>query len=300
MILLVLLACGGAPNKAATDDTSAAMPSEYLVDDPAPITLNLSGEEAGAAIDEVFGRVIPSQGAVVFDAYDEVMTYADGVCPGSSATADTEGTMWNATCTAASGASYTGFISTFRGQQGEVYASNMRGEATVTTPDGARLVVAGDVHTTVQETQHKWYSSVDGVLSYDGPAGQGTWLADTVAVSVAYTLLLDANDHLVRAEVEGFFGPLDGAVSAINFDGIEVAHTLDNPCPEEPAGIISVRDANGTWGELVFDLTFAPDGSGSIEDGLCDGCGTLWFDGVAVDTVCVDPQPLYDAQTPPW
>ena len=51
-------------------------------------------------------------------------------------------------------------------------------------------------------------------------------------------------------------------------------------CHLEPEGTVKVRTDDGSWAEVVFD------GEDAAE--LCDGCGSVTWDGEELGSICID------------
>lgn len=294
MVLSLLGCVAGTP-----EDSDPSWPSGYLLEDSAAPRLELRVEEVAEAVNDVFAQAIAINGHVLFVAYDAVMAHADPSCPPVDASED-GGSLWDTNCVAESGARYAGFISVFRGFQGDEYNSNLRGEATVLSPDGSRLVVAGDAHTTINEVARVWKSAVDGVMYYDGPGSEGSWVLGSPDVRMAYTLEANTAQELIAATLDGSVGSLEGAVSAVSLNEVVMRQDENFPCPVEPYGTLSVRDAHGSWGDVVFDVGLGEAGEYIVDAERCDGCGTLWFGGEDLGQVCVDPLNTLNTELPPW
>lgn len=301
-LLLLLAAC--TPPKAggdqpATTDTGTP-PAPYVVEDPDPTTLDLDTDQAAEAINTILATVLTYEGSVVFDVYDEIMTYGDDECPPVQVDEGTGASLWDADCTSNKGATFSGFVSQIRWQHGNEIEAALRAESTVTLPTGAELILGGAVNTLVNTNTNTWSNSISGVVSYDGPAATGTWLESNPDLLLTYSLTLSSANALQTADIDGSVGSLQGTVSAVDLNSLVLAQTADFPCPIEPSGWISLRDANGVWADVLFDVQADEEEGYTVDEADCDGCGTLWFDGEDLGQVCVDTAPLFETPMPPW
>ncbi|MFT5681712.1 MAG: hypothetical protein ACI8RZ_002618 [Myxococcota bacterium] len=283
------------PTVDTDDDTE---PSPYLVDDVEPATFSLTADQVVVAINEVIATAVDYDGHVAIEAFDEVMAYADDACPMNTSTAEGD-VFWDTICTAESGATYSGLMSLFESETEFERRGDLRAEVLITTPSDEQLVIAGDIHTSVNLVNRTWYSSVAGVVDYNGPASVGSWLEDASDITLEYTLSLSPEDELLQAVIDGSITTAAGAGTAVDMDDFVLSKAEGFPCPMEPSGRISIRDSQGVWADVVFDVELEGERY-TIGDGACDGCGTLWYDGENLGPVCVDVDPPFQAEMPPW
>ena len=294
-MLLLLQAC--TPPDPADSAPEVDLPAAYDEDGPVIAPPMITAEAATTAMDEVLSSALTFNADVMFQAYAEVMTYADDDCPSVSYGAG--GSMWDVNCSSDAGATYSGFVSEFEGMQGETFTRRMRGEATIDLPDGSRMIVAGDVGT--DERPQVWSSMILGVMRYDGLASAGTWVERAVDVNLEYSLTESSNDgSLVSVTLEGSVAGLVGEVTAVSFADFRATAAADFPCPIEPTGTVGIRDASGVWASVTFDVVGSAAEGYTIADGACDGCAPLVYDGVELGEVCVDTSSLFAAELPPW
>ena len=204
-------------------------------------------------------------------------------------------------CTNVEGDQFAGFVNDFVSTD-PVDARSYRAEATITTTDGRRLTIAGEGGIEASHDNRWWRSDVDGVMYYDGPAADGTWVVTGVELSLGYYLELGDDGAVSIVQLDGAVSDLEGDVSAVSFSDIQYAFSETNTeCPQEPYGSLAVRDATGVWADLVFDVEGDLKAGYTISDtALCDGCGTLWYGGDNLGQVCLDTAGLQGAEVPPW
>lgn len=306
--MLLLFACS--KPEEPTAEPAPYEPAAWVMPDGATPVPTLSPGSLAAAIGEAAARVRSSGASPVLAAWDEAMAGAD-TCPMWFGDA-TDG-YWLDTCTSAAGTTFSGYAALVAWDAASEGTGLIRdgrsiaGVASVTSADGTRLDVGGAARVVtftpegVAPGEPAWYgwwqSVVDGSFAYDGPAGEGTWLADgeTPALSAA---AYHAPAHDLRyLAVEGSL-PATGDASAVVFDGLVVMNEALEPDCREAAGVVSVRDADGVWYDVVFD---GPAAAGDPVDlAACDGCGAAWLRGEPAGEVCPDLSPLLAWETTPW
>jgi hypothetical protein len=296
MPLLVLLACT-APE--SDGERAADLPDAYLYEDTGSGSPDYTTDTVAAAVQGVWDRLQTLNASVLFDAYDEVAAFGDGACPTLSYPAGGV-TSWETTCSASTGADFAGFWYEYEATE-TVDVHRFRAEATVDGPGGEQLTLAGDAGTEADAANQRWESSVDGVMSYDGPAAAGTWLAEGLELSLEYEAHGPSVNGVPRMLVDGALSGLPGDVTAMSFTDLAFVPGTSSTCALEPSGSMSIRDAQGVWADLVFDLEAADDGTYRVDDAaLCDGCGTLWYGGEDLGQVCLDVTGVVNAPVPPW
>jgi hypothetical protein len=272
-----------------------------LYDDTTSGAPNLDADAVSAGTQAVLDRVLTFNANPLGISYDEMMALADATCPpidGSSAGLRS----WETNCTSEIGGEFAGFVNDYSSVS-PVTVRRFRAEATVTAPDGRRLTMAGDaeVQHQVQATGETRRSAVSGVMYYDGPAADGTWLSQGVELSLDYDLNTTAEGAMVILSLDGAVSGLEGEMSAVSFSDVEFDFAEGSACALEPAGTVAVRDAEGVWADLVFDADYDDESGLTIDDpGLCDGCGTLWYDGVELGQSCVDLSGLHASVADSW
>lgn len=138
-----------------------------------------------------------------------------------------------------------------------------------------------------------WYSVLEGGFAYDGPEAAGTWMNEGIAPSLTLQIIeipeeadIGFSGRIFNA-IGGVSG-LAGTASTVVLDAFQVwPAAFGNSCPEEPHGIVSVRDDEGLWYDVVFDGA-EPWTEEPIDPALCDGCGGIYFRGEKIGSTCVD------------
>lgn len=298
MYLLALFGCG--TTDATSGETAAELPSAWLYDETTSGAPNLDADAVSAGTQAVLDRVLTFNANPISRSYDEMMALADAECPPISSSTPGGG-AWETNCTAESGAEFAGFVSAYSSEDGAV-VRRFRAEATITALDGRRLTMAGDAESRwqAQSNGESRSSAVSGVMYYDGPAADGTWLAEDVELSLEYNLVT-ADGALVSLGLEGAVAGLEGEMSAVSFSDVQFSFPSGSACALEPAGTVAVRDAEGVWADLVFDAEYDSESGLTIDEPeLCDGCGTLWYDGTEFGQSCVDLTALHASVVDSW
>jgi hypothetical protein len=88
--------------------------------------------------------------------------------------------------------------------------------------------------------------------------------------------------------VNGGVSNLGGSVDTVSFDDLSLNGYWT--CNLEPSGSISIRDDAGYWYDVFFDVD---NETGAAPEGLCDGCGDVWYRGVRVTQACADFSPWF-------
>jgi hypothetical protein len=309
---MLLLACATPDEPAPAEEKYEPVP--YVVDEAAPPEAALSPEEIEAAIDEAAAGILGVNAAPVVAAYTEAMAESAG-CPDYY---EVDGSQyWYDECTTDTGTHYSGYAQWilydgYPDGAGNLYdGAGFYGVGSITRPDGASFSFGGAAYAlvatpeSIDPTDRNWYayfqSVVQGGFAYDGPAAAGTWLyeggAPDLSTVVYYAPGYDGKYVAVDGGVSDLTGEL---VTAVVMDGVILMSDAIVPdCPGEPAGVVSVRDAEGNWIDVLFHG--ATEWGGKPDDAaLCDGCGEAWFAGEPVGTVCPDFSPLLAWEDQPW
>ncbi len=307
-MLTLLLAC-----TPATDDPTAKVdepyaPAPYIVAEADPPVASISASELEGAIAEALSLGTAIRGDAVFPSYFAVMEGADEGCPNYY---ETDGNVyWYDACTSEDGTEFNGYSLYYYydhtdAGDGSFYTGDaMSGVAQVRDADGNAFEAGGAAYDLKIEGDGftYWYSVAQGGFSYDGPEAEGTWLEqglspDMVQI-VYYVPNGEAKAYLLQGSVSGLTGTFTSAV----FDGI----TMPDPtfagyyeaCALEPGGVVSLRDEDGAWYDVLFDGY--TDLQPTTPEGLCDGCGEAYYRGEALGTVCVDFTYLNSWEGAPW
>jgi hypothetical protein len=299
---LALLLSGCGPGAAPEDEASA--PAPYIFAEEDPPTSSMDPAELEAAITAAAATVLTLDAAPIFPAYAAAMAGTDPTCPYYY---DYQGSAyWYDACTASGGSSYNGYsfhqvYADYDAGDGNIYNGEaIYGVARIETADGHVFEAGGSAQQLVAtaDTYTYFQSLIQGAFTWNGPEADGTWLADGVAPDLTMTAYtIPSGGKYMR--VDGGLSGLGGTLDTVVFDAVTLFDTaLGSTCPTEPGGVVSVRDTDGEWYDVVFD---GPADIGEAADAsLCDGCGTAWFRGEYLGDVCADFSPLLAWETAPW
>ena len=120
------------------------------------------------------------------------------------------------------------------------------------------------------------------------------FLALVIGLGVALHLLENEREAVrkVRAANERYRGRqfaaragelASGSPALSLLPGIEAAHLL--------------RDAEGRWLSILFDVDAE---TWAVDEGACDGCGAVWWQGQEIGEACIDASVLLDWEERPW
>lgn len=226
----------------------------------------------------------------VLAAYRDLADGADAACPALFQDGDV--TYWLDQCTAASGTRFDGFGVDARQVLADGAATavveTVGGVATVSRDD-ARLTLDGFVQRAVTDDGAGVSTTlfVSGAFDTDHPAAAGSWVDEGVEPDLVITAYAFAGTPLATI-VDGALVGLPGAFPVVAFDAaalVEPASGIGD-CGLEPAGTVSVLDADGRWLDLVFDPAIV--GDVVVTDGGCDGCARAWAGAEDLGEVCLD------------
>ncbi len=313
-LILAALAC-------TTDvpiEEQPASPTPYIYEAEDSVTPELSVDDVETALSEVMGTLLSLNGSPAVDAYFSSMAGQQGDCPDYY---ENEGNVyWYDYCYSDDGSSFSGYGFGYLYEDYEEGGYFYNGGtvftvAEVTTGDGNSFSGGGsaqDLHLVVNEEaevhalyHEAWSSSISGAFSYDGPEGAGTWLNEDISPDLALVVYLVPENEVYPGyngklvQVQGGVGGFVGEVSAAVADNFTVWSGGMNLCPAEPMGMLSVRDTEGVWYDVVFDNVNQDDGE-TMDPDLCDGCGTVYVQGQAQGEACVDTTLLTDWTVAPW
>jgi hypothetical protein len=306
-LILLLSACDAGSGDVVVDDAPVeAVPYIYTTEDTATASLTVSDLELRVA--DALASTWTIDATPVFDAYEAVMTGADGYCPNYY---ELDGNQyWYDDCTSDLGAAFSGYAFFYR-YDGDVIdglaytGAALYGVGSATSAEGARLEFGGSAQTYtavpdgVAEDSDAYYvysvSQVQGGFAYD--ASTEGWLSNGEApdlVSVGYYVPSYAGIYVY---VDG--SPGSSEEGATVFDELILySENLMPDCPNEPYGGISVRDVDGEWYDIIFH---GPSEYGeAVDSALCDGCGDAYFHGELLGEVCADFSVLTNWEVSPW
>ncbi len=299
---------GGAADGGAADggagDGGTDEPSDYIYDED-PVQPDLTLDEVGLAVSEAVSAFVEVDPADWFAAYQEAASWQDDDCPYYIPDyQDTYGYWyWYDACTSGSGASYSGYAYGVIYDplwSGDYYYHDygwIYGDFASDLPDGQSLDFSGYSYNYRRDHtsgQRYWYASMTGDVVWTGPDFAGTWLSETWSLdftidAVGYEQYPDYSARGLSGGISG----LDGTANAIYFSDVWFGtETAGSTCPDEPSGLVRIRDDAGEWYELLFHGPAESGGSSFPED--CDGCGEVWFRGTYLGDACPSFTPLHD------
>ena len=320
-MLSLLLACGSpdqgpstlgdAPDQELVVDSAEDEVPPYVYEpDPEQSTPLLSTQDLADAVASGLDVQFSLDPRPFHTIYEQAVDHSDGDCPYVYEDyVEAYGYWyWYDTCTTTDGTRFAGngrhyhYDAYVDGYYDYVYRNYYYGSAKIVTPEGNTLTAAGyasNYQFTYYNDYEYFYSYMYGDYRWDGPEAQGTWLEQDLSI-VSYLYSNVSPDGGVWMNLDtSISGMEDELVTAIVFDGVVIYDELrSSPCPLEPSGTISVRDAEGDWYDIDFH---GPDsGATAMFPPDCDGCGDAWFDGQHIGQVCPDftPMLVWDGETP--
>lgn len=307
-MLPFLIACTSPEDDSATP-ADPYEPAPYIVPEEDPPQADFSAADVEAAIVEATALAKHLKGGDVFPAYFAIMEGADPDCPNYY---EQDGNVyWYDVCTSSNGTQYNGYSFYYRYENTDVgYGQHYTGDAVagvaqVWDAQGHEFLAGGtayDLQITGDGYVY-WYSIAQGAFAYDGPEASGTWLEEGLAPDMTQIVYYypegDARGYVLQGSVSGLSGGFTSAV----FDELTtldptMAAYAGGSCPEEPGGIVSLRDDAGNWYDVLFDGY--TDANPRTPDAQCDGCGQAYFRGEPLGAVCADFTSLNDWEGAPW
>lgn len=289
----------------ALDDTGTApnLADTGSLDLPAPV---LSADEIASAIAEADDALLTVSPSPVIAAYEQALAEADESCPAFYSS--TDGPYWYDDCVTTEGAHFDGYGTEIAYDGVLVDGASLSGRSvggggTVETVAGHTLSLHGSawqVEGSDAEGARVLSVALSGELGWDGPEAEGTWLESGLSGDFGLTLSWGVAARSLT--LSGSLAGLSGPVSAVAWEGFLLASAdAGSPCEAEPAGTIAVRDADGHWTEVLFDVPWDASeqrwGEMSAQD--CDGCGEAWFEGLDLGEVCLDFSRLLEGEDAP-
>jgi hypothetical protein len=312
LLYFVLCAsCGkkdtGAANTESTSETDTATP--YLADEEDLALPDFDAAALESVLDATLLNLRDLHGAPVFAAYEEALTAgADDDCPYWGTSEDA--IFWYGTCTASTGTTFEGYgllqEESSVNQYGILWSSvrNIYLVGNITAADGSTLKGTGNAFDWVGTD--KWgseymYSGMSDGFTYDGAAGEDTWLDGTAEPGFSWWAYWNESIGARSMSVSGSVGidDTEGLVNVIVLDDIVLYNAeFGSICDEEPMGTVSILDDKGNWYDLVFD---GPNwGTKEMDPEACDGCADAWFKGISLGSACADFSPLLDWADQPF
>lgn len=309
---LFLAACSVENDVSQVDDdttaTGAEAPGAYVyTDDEAQPTVDL--DHVQLALEDAADQLLLVDPTLWINAYTQAMAWEDYYCPYHYEDyLELYGyDYWYGGCETEDGGSYDGYAYGY--QYTEPVDSGvffywsygwLSGELGIEHPDGSALDLAGYFYTQDYEiAQNRYQSSqMDGSIRWDGPGYEGTWLETGISANLILSSGFNESTG-TYVSIDGGLSGYAGESTAVWFDGVYMAQeSRGHDCEIEPSGVVSVRQTDGTWVDVIFDG--APYLGGEVFPAACDGCGEAWVDGVEVGEVCPDLSVLTGWTGRPW
>jgi hypothetical protein len=309
----------GAGDDGAGDDGGADTSPSSDTDDDAPSEYEYEGEQGSEpvydpefveqALADFYAAAMSLNPHPAVQGYEAVMQDADPSCPSWY---EVDGnSFWYASCTARSGATYDGYGFYYLYQDVDLFGDgsvwdyiSLSGAATMSDAAGSTFHLGGAAAygegVSADGSADLWVSQIVGSISWDGPSAEGTWMEQGVQPSLLlYGVSYDAGfgNTVGYKYIDGTAAWVSDDASAIDASAMYIADEgIGWPCAAEPSGTFSVRDPDGVWWDVIFDVdveTFALDGE-------CDGCGAVFKGTELVGEVCGDASVLMENGGKPW
>lgn len=316
MSLLLILACSVSetnivepvPEPAVEADSE---PTPYVVDDETAEAEPVAPEVLAVGIAQAIQALLHVDPVPFHEKYEGMREeMEDGYCPYYYPEYyESYGQYyWIDNCSSEMGGSFAGNGRSYmndpyvNGSYEYDYVGYFYGSARIEGADGQVISAAG--YSSAQQYLHSgngytyYYHDMWGEFSAENVGLDDSWLA------TGWRL-----DHTLSANVSPAGGKylylnsavsnMDGPINAAVLEGVVIYDELrGSPCPEEPSGLFSLRDADGRWYEIQFDGP--PSGGVAMYPPDCDGCGQAWLDGESIGQVCPDFSGLLGWGENPW
>ncbi len=284
------------------------VPSEYVTPEEGnseDVASEWELEAISGSLSQMFEVIRTRHASPILDAYAMVMSQADAYCP--QAYTLNGNSFWYGACTSTAGMTYDGYLFyntyseyDFFGDGGVWDVEVLSGSTQMLDAENSVIHWGGTSYLAQGVSMDGYpvfFSSITGSFMDDGASP--LWLqegrSDTVMMygAALSTSNIPANAFMISGSMEW---DATGAVTAVEF-GELVAYSkwIGYPCEEEPLGALAVRDAQGRWLDVAFDVSDA-----WVLTGECDGCGLATYNGEPVGEVCIDTEPLLDWEGTPW
>lgn len=296
-MIAALVACAApdaaptpAPDAVATTVTTPeGVPWVVETTEPAPIDL----PAALAALQEGVQLAAELSPVPVLDVYRDLVVGADPGCPSWYESDGLD--YWLDDCTAGTGTAFDGFavddVEVTPGPYGDTVVATAGGAARIEDASGTWIELDGIAQEVASEEAPGLVAStllLTGRFSTNHPIAAGSWLERGLRPNLVATTY-DVYGTRAAFAVVGAVDDLGGDYPAVAFDD---AILLDDGlgyggCAVEPTGVVSVRLADGSWLDVVFDPVFSDDVV-SVDPALCDGCGAAWHRDAPQGDACLD------------
>lgn len=317
VFVLALAGCGGDETEASAGSSGPKLPTPYEPAPPSDTPPAYDAAAVTAALPSALELLVSIDPDRLRALYDEFMALADATCPIPTTYPNDDGfgttTYWSADCTTADGTRFVGgaYLIVYDGRDNGdgtftdgfiVYPDSS--DASVVTADGRSFVLTGYLEADLirggTTTEPYTYAALyfDGSVVVDeGTAAGDPWVNGERKGLVSIGGYADSYGTRTLDVLAGLsLG--DGELVAASTAGLSLSPGL--ACPSEPAGGFSLRDAEGTWYDVLFDAN-PPDEE--TPAGVCDGCGVVFAGGRELGPSCPAPG-AFDAllayEETPW
>jgi hypothetical protein len=305
-LALALVACGdqkgggaaadgeSADDSAAGADGGAAIdtgdPAWILPDDGGAEVVPIAPDAVAAQVEAALARISGVSAAPLLSAMDAILAAGEPGCP-DWYTDEDGNPYWSDTCTASSGASFSGYGLIYRYDGYSDGATTWDGfglavAGSLTAPDGEELAMNGYASFLQGEEESgslTAYSTIEAGQRWS--ASTEPWLAEGTGPTVGWYAVGAPDGSGGAVSITARVEPEDAFTAVILDEVLFITESWGSACPQEPAGAISVLTAEGRWLDLEFD---GPGWGEDAEIALCDGCGRAYEAGAALGEVCVD------------
>ena len=304
-LVLLVVSCAKDADRDKDKQPAVEDPSPYVVDETSSPVPTADLAEIGSALQAGIEGIVELGAPPIRDAYNTVMTESSLICPGTFSGPD--GDYWFDDCTAASGATFTGYAFAYEAYDlvdpyyGLTYDTwYVFGAATLFTSTGQMLEIGGGA--TLNEYSDgvytQWDTSLQGSFAWDGVGATGTWLEEGLDPDLFSTFIALPSLNQNGVYFDGGVGGLGPQAQwAVGWDTAALNDPLfGSSCQDEPMGEASVRAADGSW----YDIRFHGSDEYGNTTGPCDGCGDVFFQGEAMGEVCADFSSWLGWGDSPW
>ncbi|MED5373319.1 MAG: hypothetical protein VX899_20030 [Myxococcota bacterium] len=314
MSLVLALACAvsePAPELQDTGTAESQEPTPYVVVTDEEAEPPLSAEALAQGVNTAIDALLRVDPLVFHGAYEGLREAgSDGDCPYyyDSYLESYGQYYWIDDCESDGGSAFSGNGRSYlthgnsAGSYDYDYQGYFYGSGSITGAAGERIAAAG--YSNSYEAFHTgnsydyFYHDMWGEFSSSNAGLDDTWLGETWRLDHTLSANRSPTGGLyisLNSAISGLSGPVNAAV----LEGVVIYdEARGSPCPSEPSGVISLRDAQGRWVELRFDGV--PSGGTTMYPPDCDGCGRAWLDGNDIGEVCPDFSALLDWEERPW
>lgn len=316
-LALLLAGCGGDETEAAASSAGPKLPTPYEPAPPPETPPAYDAASVTAALPGALALLVSIDPDHLRELYEQFLALGDGACPLPSEYPSDDGSgttqYWSADCTTADGTRFVGgaYRTTYQDRDNGdgtfsdgfvLYPDSS--DASVVTADGRSFVLTGYLEVTVirggTTTEPYTYAYVyfDGSVVVDPTTAAGDpWVNGERKGLVSVGGYADSYGTRTLDVLAGL------SLGKGEFVAASTAALSLSPglvCPSEPAGGFSLRDAEGTWYDLLFDAN-PPDEE--TPAGTCDGCGVVFAGGRELGASCPAAgafDGLLDYEVTPW